>query len=429
MRKSLLILFLLPAFTGFSQFSDAYKELKAFAQQKEIIYKDTSRNFNNSRNYFYPLYKAFYNERELLKADTAAYLDNLKQVLSFTGDHASLMELEKTFAKKPTYLSKEYLDTLTKVNGEFAYTDARKYILNKARSNRVVMINEAHDKPAHRAFTASLLEELYRQGFRYLAMEMFANYRRKPLTKLDAYTGYYATEPIAGELVRKALELGYTLVPYEDTLPNHNINQREYAQAENLANFIKKQDSSAKILVHAGYGHVMKGASGDFIPMAAYFKMISGIEPLSINQTDMTESSTNEYMSLIYDTWIQKHPIVNSMIALENNQPLDIFGSHLYDLYVIHPPAKYINSRPIWVAMSGWKKETPVAPAFRSTFFVQAYYENEYTASAEQSIPADQTYIAAQNGVYYLYLRKGKYKLVFRDKAYTSLGTKDIEVL
>jgi hypothetical protein len=58
--------------------------------------------------------------------------------------------------------------------------------------------------------------------------------------------------------------------------------------------------------------------------------------------------------------------------------------------------------------MNGWKKETPVAPAFRSTFFVQAYYENEYAASAEQSVPADQTYIAAQNGVYYLYLRKRK---------------------
>jgi hypothetical protein len=36
----------------------------------------------------------------------------------------------------------------------------------------------------------------------------------------------------------------------------------------------------------------MKGASGDFIPMAAYFKIISGIEPLTIDQTKMTENST-----------------------------------------------------------------------------------------------------------------------------------------
>ncbi|MES2372982.1 MAG: hypothetical protein V4557_10410 [Bacteroidota bacterium] len=427
MRKWLLLLLLLITGSCFSQFSEAYNELKTFAQKKELV--DTSRNSSRTRHYLLPLYKAFYNEQKLLKADTSFYIDNLKQSLSFTGDHASVLELEKLYRDKPTGLTKEYLDTLTKVDGEFAYIDARKYILSKAKNNRVVMINEAHDKPAHRAFTASLLEELYQQGFRYLAMEMLSNYRRTAITKLDAYTGYFTSEPIAGELIRKALELGYTLVPYEDTARNHTVNQREYAQAENLANFIKTHDTTAKILVHAGYGHIRKGASGDFIPMAAYFKIISGIEPLTIDQTKMTESDMNGFMPLVYDTWIRKHPTVSPMIALENNKPFDVLGTHLYDMYVIHPPTKYMNGRPTWVAMNGWRKETPVAPAFRSTFFVQAYYENEYAASSELSVPADQTYIAAQNGVYYLYLRKGKYKLVFRDKAYTMLGTKDIEVL
>jgi hypothetical protein len=426
MRKCLLPVLLLITGSCSSQFSEAYKELKTFAQKKESV--DTSRTFPSTRHYFLPLYKAFYNEQKLLKADTSFYIDNLAQALSFTGDHASVLELEKSYYPKPTGFTKEYLDTLTKVDGEFTYTDARKYILSKAKTNRVVMINEAHDKPAHRAFTASLLEELYLQGFRYLAMEMLSNYRRNTPTKLDAYTGYYTSEPLAGELVRKALELGYTLVPYEDTVRNHTVNQREYAQAENLADFIKKHDTTAKILVHAGYGHIMKGASGDFTPMAAYFKLISGIEPLTIDQTRMSEGSMYGFVSLIYDTWILKHPAASPMIALENNKPFDILGTHLYDMYVIHPPTKYMNGRPTWVAMNGWRKETPVAPAFRSTFFVQAYYENEYAASTE-SVPADQTYISAQNGIYYVYLRKGKYKLVFRDKAYAMLGTKDIEVL
>jgi hypothetical protein len=427
MRKCLLFLLLLITGTGFSQFSEAYKELKTFAQKKEIV--DTTRNFSSSRHYFLPLYKAFYNEQKFIKEDTSSYSDNLTQALSFTGDYASVLEIEKLYRDKPAGLTKEYLDTLTKVDGEFLYTDARKYILSKAKVNRVVMINEAHDKPAHRAFTALLLEEMYQQGFRYLAMEMLSNYHRSTITKLDAYTGYYMGEPIAGELVRKALELGYTLVPYEDTVRNHTVNQREYAQAENLASFIKQHDTSAKILVHAGYGHIMKGASGDFIPMAAYFKIISGIEPLTIDQTKMTEGGTDGFASMLYDTWITKHPAVSPMIALENNKPFDILGTHLYDIYVIHPPTGYMNGRPTWVTMNGWKKETPVAPAFRSTFFVQAYYENEYAAAPGSSVPADQTYIAAQNGVYYVYLRKGKYKLAFRDKAYALLGTKDIEVL
>lgn len=427
MRKCLPLLLLLITGSCFAQFSEAYKELKTFAQKKEII--DTGHDIAARRHYFLPLYKAFYNEQQLLKADTSFYIGNLTQALSFTGDHASVLELKKLYQDNPAGLTKEYLDTLTKVDGEFLYTDARKYILSKAKSNRIVMINEAHDQPAHRAFTASLLEELYQQGFRYLAMEMLSNYRRKEITKLDAYTGYYAGEPVAGELIRKALELGYILVPYEDTARNHTVNQREYAQAENLANFIKTHDSTAKMLVHAGYGHIMKGASGDFIPMAAYFKIITGIEPLTVDQTKMTEGGSPSFNPMIYETWISKHPTVSSMIALENNQPFDISGTHLYDMYVIHPPTKYMNGRPTWVAMNGWRKETPVAPAFRSAFFVQVYYENEYASSPEQSVPADQTYITAQNGVYYVYLRKGKYKLVFRDKAYAMLGTKDIEVL
>jgi hypothetical protein len=79
-------------------------------------------------------------------------------------------------------------------------------------------------------------------------MEMFANYRRKPITKLDAYTGYYASEPIAGELVRKALELGYTLVPYEDTLPNHTLTSANMHRQRTLLNFIKKQTAQQRSL-------------------------------------------------------------------------------------------------------------------------------------------------------------------------------------
>ena len=89
-----------------------------------------------------------------------------------------------------------------------------------------------------------------------------------------------------------------------------------------------------------------------------------------------------------------------------------------------------MNGRPAWVTMNGTRTETPVSVAFKTAFFLQAYYADEYTPQTiGQCVPADQTYIIAQNGLYYLYLKKGKYKLVFRDKAYAVLGTKDIEVI
>jgi hypothetical protein len=43
-------------------------------------------------------------------------------------------------------------------------------------------------------------------------------------------------------------------------------------------------------------------------------------------------------------------------------------------------------------------------------------------------IPADQTYQAAPNGLYYLYLHKGTYRIVYRNKEYAIVGYKDIEV-
>jgi|GEM_PF-5430505 len=50
--------------------------------------------------------------------------------------------------------------------------DARSYILGQAASFDFVLINEAHHATQHRTFTASLLEDMYRQhGFRYLALE------------------------------------------------------------------------------------------------------------------------------------------------------------------------------------------------------------------------------------------------------------------
>jgi len=45
----------------------------------------------------------------------------------------------------------------------------------------------------------------------------------------------------AGELIRAALAIGYTLVSYEDTAAgNHTAKQRDSIQAENIYNVIKQ---------------------------------------------------------------------------------------------------------------------------------------------------------------------------------------------
>ena len=130
------------------------------------------------------------------------------------------------------------------------------------------------------------------------------------LTKLTYKTGHFATEPVAGELIRQALELGFKLVAYEDPqAKKHSPTERDSIQALNIARILK-QDPEAKIFVYAGYGHIAeKSTTPDFIPMGMAFKRMTGIDPLTIDQTDMTEESNFSFGKAFYDAYVEKFPL------------------------------------------------------------------------------------------------------------------------
>jgi len=308
--------------------------------------------------------------------------------------------------------------------------NASGYIAGIALDAQVVMINEARNKPVHRAFTYGLLEQLYKEGFRYLAMEMLSNHAGHSLNRLDDKTGFYAKEPVAGEMIRKAISLGYTLVPYEDTIAfRHTPSQRDSSQAAHIYEVIRR-DPKAKILVHAGYGHISESAATPgYIPMGLAFKKLSGIDPLTIDQTMFTEGSTFEYGRLYYDALMRKISIDEPVVLLKNRQPYPLIDVKGYDVYVVHPPAVYKNNRPSWLALNGERKETTISPQEKALFLVQAYYEEEYNRQPlAELVPADQTYVTSDYGYYSLYLKPGKYKIVFRDIGYKKLNERDREV-
>ncbi len=435
MRKIGLGLCILMVVEGRAQISRPLQDLHNFIRKDPPKITIDSTSFldlftQNSLHYLFPFYKGFLQEQEKKVIDTGMHYNMLAEAAAFTGDMTSVLHYEKAgYEKLPDSVETE-IRVLAAQATTTHYTDARQYLLNETRLHRVVMLNEAENKPQTRIFATSLLQDLYLQGFRYLALDMLDNRHNKATITINALTGFYVNDPLAAEMIRKAIAIGYTLVPYEDTFTGHTINQREYAQAENLYHFLSAKDSTTKLLVIAGYGHIAKGAISDKkIPMAAYFKIISGIDPFTIDQTEMTENSTSAYGALMYDYWNKKKPISSPVIALEGNKAVDPFGFHLYDLHVIHPPMRYQDGRPLWMTRQEGKKETAIVPAYRTLFLVQAYYDKEYTqSSVKQAIPADQTYSSAQNGIYYLFLYPGKYKIVYRDKAYKILGTHDLEV-
>ncbi|WP_431216647.1 hypothetical protein ACQ86N_19905 [Puia sp. P3] len=384
-------------------------------------------------HYLFPLYHAFKDEEKFKQIySEKGYYDELSQYFAFAGDYRSaLLYLVKSYdsvddaTRKRVYRTAEGLKDIEHVN-------ARHYINYAAKDRRVVMINEAFAKPLHRAFTLSLLADFYRQGFRYLAMEMLNNFSNHSLAKESMRTGYYASEPVAGELIRSALEMGFTLVSYEDTAAAvHTANQRDSVQAANIYE-VMRRDTAARILVHASYAHISKKKSADgHIPMALAFWKLSGIEPLTIDQTDMTEESNFGYGRVIYQAYTQKYTLKEPSIAVINNNPVNVTDKDLYDLCVIHPPTVFQDGRPTWLSLGGRRLPTYIKPSTPSVFLVQAYYQNEIDNNDNtpwQLVPADQTYIPGSRKSYLLYLKKGKYKIFFRDINYHILSALPVEV-
>jgi len=165
--------------------------------------------------------------------------------------------------------------------------------------------------------------------------------------------------------------------------------------------------------------------------MALAFWRLSGIEPLTIDQTDMTEESNFGYGRVIYQAYTQKFPLTEPSIALSNNNPVNVMDSSLYDLCVIHPPTVFQDGRPSWLSLGGRRQPTYIKPPAPAVFLVQAYYQNEIDNNDNtpwQLVPADQTFTTGSKKSYLLYLKKGKYKIFFRDINYHILSTLPIDV-
>ena len=426
-----LLTFLFSSAQTYSPFEQVRKYTKTQTPNKyDSLLKYLSNRLGAEMHYLYPVYQAVGWENKFKKTmGEKAFYVSLSQYLAFAGDYsmasAYTTKSFDTLSAKAIGIIADTVDQLKNIQ----YVPAKSSVISNAAHYNVIMINESHAKPVHRAFTYSLLEDLYKEGYRYLAMEAFNNYSNKCLDSINVFTGYYIMEPVAGELVRKALLLGYKMISYEDTLASeHTSSQRDSIQAQNLYTVIKK-DPSAKILVHAGYSHVSENKIGDYTPMALWFKKISRIDPFTIDQTGMTEGSEFEYGRLFYKYFNARFNITSSSIIYQNKRPFNPLEEKGYDVMVMHPATIYQQNRPAWLTLNGERKMTLIQPTEKMLFFVQAYYEHEYYPDLLNFLaPADQTYIINREGYYCLYLRKGKYKIVMRDVSYKILALKDMEV-
>ncbi len=355
----------------------------------------------------------------------SSYFEDLAAQESFVGNDAEAI-VDFDLARPPDEdLTDADAQAAVKALHGYQPTDARQAILKLAKTHRVIFINEAHHVPMGRAFTLSLLPGLYAQGFRYFAAETLDEQdtalqgRGYPTQK----TGYYTTEPTFGDLVRTALKLGFKVVSYEYHLkPSQSISNspnpfadedlRERGEAQNIYDRILKHDPHAKILLHAGYGHISKkiepvtwsagdlgtktSGSATFTPMAVYFERLSGVVPFSIDQSNLYPHSTLAHEDLLYRNITSRNLVQDKPAVFQNVEghyyvAPSVLG--VYDLVICHPPVTYHHTRPDWLQMNGRRSFAPIPAGFplpkdaAHTLLVQAFYANEDPA---QAVPIDQ---------------------------------------
>lgn len=200
---------------------------------------------------------------------------------------------------------------------------------------------EAHNATQHREWIAQTLPIFYKAGFRHYAAE--ALQEAGDALKTRGYpvqtTGFYVADPRFGNLLRRAIELGYAIHEYESLLVSE-IPQREEQQAQTLANIIAA-NPGCKILIHAGYAHSFKQpVPGVGKWMAARLWEKTGIEPYCIYQSN-DEYDSHNYPRLVELAGATDEPkmLIPPPFRLTNPQFAGI-PTGAIDALVIHPLSK-----------------------------------------------------------------------------------------
>lgn len=306
--------------------------------------------------------------------------------------------------------------TLKKLDkSEFKILSAKRNILDSAKNKKVIMLNEAHHLTPHRLFTLDLLLDLKKLGFTHLGVEAIGRNESNVLLNKRGYpilmSGEYLKDPHFANMIRIAIELGYKVFRY-DTSSGGNIKFREYNQALNIANVIK-QDTNARIIVHAGWGHIREDTALHGGLMAYQFKKITGIDPFTINQAMMNEESSPLFENEVY----QQFEEIKSPSVLMDKKKKNLYTNSKYDCILFHPRTYYTSNRPSWLydCKAYIKKEITLKSELTYPLLILVYDIRE-CGETKDAIPIDAVELLQPTQTIDLFFPyKGAYKIIFKE--------------
>ncbi len=306
----------------------------------------------------------------------------------------------------------------------FRIKNAKEYILDRSREEQLILINEAHHDPKHRTFTRSLLEGLYKNGYRYLGLEALFDTTINQRKYATLESGYYTAEPEFGNLIHEALRIGFVLFGYEAT-GGKNGKEREIEQAKNIQAFMS-QNTAGKYLIHCGFDHVFEKEVRNWEKaMAGRLKEYTKIDPFTIDQVKFSEKSQPAFGHYFLYATTEKQPFV--LISPQGEAFNGLSEPKQTDLAIIHPISDYLHDRPHWTSFDKTPFVLPPTQLRNFPYPLQAlaYRTGEYE---NNGIPADVIELANPSVNKFLYLKKGKYTIVIRNQEYVVQTTLDVEI-
>ncbi|MEM6347792.1 MAG: hypothetical protein AAF927_28140 [Bacteroidota bacterium] len=357
-------------------------------------------------NYLESLQDMLQRKESLLQQyPTDMYYQALGTSLSTVGEYQTVLESWNRLMGEPP--RKPNQDSLQQALKTVALKEAKGTIVAAAADQQVLMINEAHHVALHRVFTRSLLQDLYDLGYRYFAAETFShgdidrlNQEKVPLLK----SGVYLCEPQYANLARTALEIGFELLAYEEQ-GSLTGSQRDSVQARNLAQVFER-DSTAKLLVHAGYAHIYERTNSEWIKMAQWFQEFTGIDPLTINQVALTEKGDLHYENAHYTALLANQEMASAAVPIQNDQFwMTARFQGLVDMLVIHPRTNYPNERAHWLQKEDYQALKIPQAKLEKALLIQAFKASETERiDINQLVPLDHVLVKNRDRDKYLFV-------------------------
>lgn len=261
-------------------------------------------------------------------------------------------------------------------------SDAKDFILKNFLDEKIIMFNEAHLYPQHRAFINSLLKDLYGNGYKHLLMEaLSAEYEGVAYPEREM--GIYTNEPNMANLVRNAIQTGFKLHAYD----GYEYKNRDSVSAENILKVIKNNPQD-KFVIICGFAHNNEKLSRS---LASYLSQIAQINPLTIDLTVYSEPESSSYYNELLDYY---HIEVPSVLTGPDNKQVGMKNSSGRDLYVVFPHTKYVYGYPQWMINP---KENKFDSLKSSDYDVARVYIKEELTHIKSPVPYSFKYRNSDN--------------------------------